>query len=260
MNKLLLTVSCLLFQLLSLHAQDTTVFKAGTHKYEEGELKYRVLYPKGYQKSRQLPLLIFLHGAGERGGDNKKQLTHGSKLFVDNREKYPAIVIFPQCPKDDYWANVEAERDTEGNRHFNFKTGKKPTLAMSGVISLVDSLLGLSIINPEQVYVGGLSMGGMGTFEIVSRMPKTFAAAFAICGGGNPKSAKKYARRVPFWIFHGAKDDVVPPGHSKEMAEAIKKYGGQAKLTIYPEANHNSWDSAFAEPQLLPWLFSNTKE
>lgn len=100
----------------------------------------------------------------------------------------------------------------------------------------------------------------MGTFELVSRMPKTFAAAAPICGGDNPKSAKKYAKKVPFWIFHGLKDDVVPPHFSQDMAKAIEAKGGKVKLTLYPNANHNSWDPAFAEPELLPWLFSKTKQ
>lgn len=105
----------------------------------------------------------------------------------------------------------------------------------------------------------GLSMGGMGTFEIISRKPDMFAAAVPICGGARPETAKNFASKVNLWVFHGAKDDVVPPQKSEVMVEAIKKANGNVKFTLYPNANHNSWDSTFAEPELLKWLFSNTK-
>lgn len=244
-----------------LRAQSASEFQEKSHKYGSHELQYRVLYPENYDENQKYPLVLFLHGAGERGEDNKKQLVHGSKLFLnaENRQKFPAIVIFPQCPTEDYWANVNIVRDETGHREFNFIKGGKPTVAMQGVLSMVDSLSKVSTIDQDRMYVMGLSMGGMGTFELVSRRPKTFAAAAPICGGDNPKAAKKYAKRLPFWVFHGQKDDVVDPSHSKAMEEAIKKNGGDVKFTLYPNANHNSWDSAFAEPDLLPWLFSKTK-
>ena len=105
------------------------------------------------------------------------------------------------------------------------------------------------------VYAGGLSMGGMGTYELVRRTPRTFNAAFAICGGANPATAKKM-KHTRWWIFHGLKDDVVDPAFSRKMAEALTKKGASVRATWYPDANHNSWDSAFAEKELLPWLFS----
>ena len=103
-------------------------------------------------------------------------------------------------------------------------------------------------------------MGGMGTFELLRREPNTFAAAFPICGGGHPAIARKFARKVPLWVFHGEKDSVVPVEKSRIMAEAIEKAGGDVKLTIYPGVDHNSWVNAFDEPELLPWLFSHEKE
>ena len=114
-------------------------------------------------------------------------------------------------------------------------------------------------VDNSKIYVGGLSMGGMGTFEIISRQPNVFAAAFAICGGGNTENATKFATKVPMWIFHGAKDNVVKPQLSVQMVNAIINAGGTPNFTLYAEDNHNSWDSAFAEPKLLTWLFSNTK-
>jgi predicted peptidase len=102
-------------------------------------------------------------------------------------------------------------------------------------------------------------MGAMGIFELLYRRPETFAAAIAICGAGDPKSVSNYAKNVDLWVFHGAKDDVVVPEYSKEMVEALKNEKANVKFTLYPNANHNSWDSAFAEPELLTWLFSNSK-
>lgn len=262
MNK---RITVFLFMLLMagpLIAQDKSVFEKREHSFKQGKLLYRVLYPEDFDKTKKYPLVFFLHGAGERGTDNEKQLIHGSKLFLDteNRQSYPAIVVFPQCPPDDYWANVSREiNEATGKREFIFAKKGKPTQAMKGALSLIDSLVQRSYVDTKRVYISGLSMGGMGTFELVSRRPKTFAAAMPICGGDNPGSARVYAKRLPFWVFHGAKDNVVPSRFSEEMVKAIKEQGGSVKFSLYPRANHNSWDSAFAEPELLSWLFSQRK-
>jgi predicted peptidase len=202
-----------------------------------------------------------LHGAGERGNDNEVQLAYGSKLFLQDtvRDKYASFVVYPQCPKDSYWSNVKVETNAAGKMVFNFKEGGDPTQAMKTLMALIDQLLDKPYVDKHHVYVGGLSMGGMGTYELLRREPNIFAAAFAICGGDNTLNVKKYAKKVPLWIFHGAKDDVVPVDHSTVVVEAIKAAGGDPKFTIYPNDNHNSWDDAFAEPQLLPWLFEHSK-
>jgi predicted peptidase len=147
-----------------------------------------------------------------------------------------------------------------GKRQFHFQEGGEPTNAMSALVALVDQMLDKPYINKKQVYVGGLSMGGMGTFEILRRKPKVFAAAFSICGGDNTNNASIYAKKVPMWIFHGGKDNVVPVDHSDVMVAALKEAGAEPKYTIYPNDGHNSWDDAFAEPELIPWLFSHSKK
>tara|TARA_R110000796_G_scaffold37722_4_gene95212 strand:+ start:110073 stop:110861 length:789 start_codon:yes stop_codon:yes gene_type:complete len=221
-------------------------------------LKYRVLYPKDFSEDVQYPIVFFLHGAGERGNDNEKQLIHGSSLFSkeETLEAFPAIVIFPQCPTEDYWSNAKVNRKSNPIK-FRFRYGRKPTKALSLVIDLVNKMIQEPFVKKDQVYVMGLSMGGLGTYEILYRKPELFAAAIAICGGGKPKSAKKYAIKVPLWAFHGAKDNVVDPTLSLKMVAKLLKYGGQPQFTLYEDANHNSWDSAFAEPNLLKWLFLN---
>jgi predicted peptidase len=223
-------------------------------------LPYRILYPKNFDPKQKYPLVLVLHGAGERGTNNEAQLVYGAKRFLEEQEQFPAIVVFPQCPKDSYWANVNIVPNAEGKRTFNFQAGGEPTPAMAALMGLLKELRKSGNVDKDRIYLGGLSMGGMGTFELLWRQPRTFAAAFPICGGGSPEMARKYAKKVKsFWIFHGEEDAVVPVELSRIMAGAIENAGGQVKLTVYPGVNHNSWDNAFREPELLPWLFSQEK-
>jgi len=242
---------------LHLHAQDLSKFEKGSFIDGKDSLSYRILFPEHFDPKQKYPVLFFLHGRGESGSDNEKQLTHGAQLFLreDIRQKFPAIIIFPQCTEDSYWANVNIVPDSTGKRNFNFIKGGKPTKAMKALLGMIDNMLDKPYINHEKVYVAGLSMGGMGTYEVLRRKRKTFAAAFAICGGDNLANVNKY-KKVPIWIFQGGKDDVVNPVYSTDIANQLKVIGKEVRFTLYPDANHNSWDSAFAEADLLPWLFS----
>lgn len=241
-------------------AQHQNLYGKKNFIHQSDTLQYRILMPKDFDKSKQYPVVLFLHGAGERGNDNKAQLVHGSKLFVNpiHRGAFPAIVIFPQCPKNSYWANATVDRNSRPIK-LEFPLDIAPTKPLELVMKLMDDMVTKSYIDKTKIYVGGLSMGGMGTFEIVYRKPTFFAAAFSICGAGNPEATKLYAKTTPFWVFHGAKDDVVNPQLSVEMVDGILKNGGTPNFSLYANDNHNSWDTAFAEPQLLSWLFSNTK-
>lgn len=240
-------------------AQDLSLYQK--HRYISGSdtLPYRLLLPVNYDASKKYPLIFFLHGAGERGNDNEKQLIHGAKLFLneENRNKYPAIVVFPQCFEQSFWSNVNFKMEN-GKRVFEFKEEGEPTLAMKLAQDLLKKLMKQYPVQKNRVYVMGLSMGGMGTFEIVRRNPKTFAAAIPICGGGAPSTAP-VLKNVDWWVFHGAKDEVVPPFNSDIMVNALKSVKAKVNYTMYPEAGHNSWDPAFAEPGLLSWLFSQKK-
>lgn len=226
--------------------------------YTDGEtvMPYRILWPHNYDSTKQYPFILFLHGAGERGKDNERQLIHGGSLFLDEytRQQYPAIVAFPQCPTDSYWSNVDIT--TEGDtKVFNFKPDGEPTKAMALAMGLTKQLLESGSIKKDQVYVMGLSMGGMGTFEIVRRMPATFAAALPICGGADTSTARQM-RKTAWWVFHGAKDDVVPPHFSNDMVnEFYRVYGMEVRYTVYDESKHDSWNMVFKEPGLMDWIF-----
>ena len=253
-------ICCLSLVITSLQAQDKSLYKKEIFTVNNDTLPYRILLPQHYDASKKYPLILVLHGAGERGNDNESQLVHGSTLFLRDsiREKYPAIVVFPQCPASSFWSNVKFDQDASGKRGFNFQSKGAPTIAMDLAQQLLKKIIHDYPVNKKQIYVGGLSMGGMGTFEIVRRNPKLFAAAFPICGGAEPSTAGKL-KKVKWWVFHGAVDEVVPPEWSVKMVDALTAVNADVKFSLYPGVNHNSWDNAFAEPTFLSWLFSNSK-
>lgn len=262
MNRPTIIISTLLLiSAMSIKAQDFKKFDKGSFIEGKDSIYYRILFPQNFDATKKYPILFFLHGSGERGNDNQKQLTHGAKLFLKDevRKQFPAIIVFPQCAENSFWANVEFGTDPQGKRSFNFQKRGKPTKAMHALLGMIDNFLDKPFVDHKQVYIGGLSMGAMGTYELLRRKKKLFAAAFAICGGDNVANVQKY-KEVPLWIFHGEKDDVVPVVHSTIIADQLKVLGKVPKLTLYPNANHNSWDTAFADPKLLPWLFSNQNQ
>ncbi len=184
-------------------AQDTSLYERHLFIQENDTLPYRLLLPLDYNPKRKYPLMLFLHGAGERGNDNTAQLAHGGDFFLtDNfRSHYPAITVFPQCSRDSYWSNVDITTDSiTHKRTFTFKPGGEPTVAMMLLLAFVKDLQKKYKLSKNRLYVGGLSMGGMGTFEIVRRMPKKFAAAIAICGGADSSTAKQI-KNCAWWLL-----------------------------------------------------------
>lgn len=241
------------------YAQNLDAYKKEIFVKDNDSLPYRILLPKNFDSNKRYPLILFLHGSGERGSDNELQLTHGSDLFLKEqvRDTYEAIVVFPQCASNMSWTNVRFGRNGY-NEVFNFPSEISYNLHLNLVEGLIISLKETFKLDMNRLYVGGLSLGGMGTFELVHRNPNLFAAAFPICGGSNPLIAEEI-KNTSLWIFHGDADNVVPPELSTKMYQALKAVNADVKLTIYPGVGHDSWTNTFAEPDLLKWLFSKTK-
>jgi predicted peptidase len=257
--KLLLTSSFIFFIALGPKAQDLNLFEKQLYVDGTDTLPCRILTPANFQKGKKYPLLVFLHGAGERGSDNEKQLFWGASLFLDslNRAKYPAIIVMPQCPANSYWARVQ--RQVKDSLTFSVNSDTLPTPAMRMVLKFIDELANSGNVDKKRIYIGGLSMGGMGTFDALARRPDLFAAAFPICGAGDPKAVTRYRKKLPIWVFHGSEDMVVPVSNSRLMVGELQKEKAKVKYTEYPGVGHDSWRNAFLEPELLPFVFAQKK-
>ncbi len=199
---------------------------------------YLLFLPKDYgTDDRKWPVMLFLHGAGERGDDLKLVKLHGPPKLVESQPNFPFIVVSPQCPKDQWWPG-------DMQQHL--------------LAELLDQVLARFATDPQRVVVTGLSMGGFGSWTMAARYPNRFAAAVPICGGGDPDDAPQL-KTIPFWVFHGAKDFGVPLKLSEDMVAAVMKAGGQAKLTVYPEAGHDSWTETYNNPALYEWLLTQRR-
>lgn len=240
-------------------AQDISLYQKKEFISSEGDtLPYRILFPGDYNQEKRYPLILVLHGAGERGSDNEKQLTHGATLFLkeDVRKKFPAIVVFPQCAAGDYWSSVKIDR-AKTPLELDFDYSRPATGPLTLAMRLVEELIRTEGVDKRRVYITGLSMGGMGTFEAVHRHPDVFAAALPVCGGGDTIRYNKVG--LPFWVFHGDADAVVKVDYSRAMVKKLQELDVKVKYTEYPGVNHNSWDSAFAEPRYLKWMFAKRR-
>jgi predicted peptidase len=215
-------------------------------------LRYRLLKPDDYDPKESYPLVLFLHGAGERGDDNEKQLIHGVPQFVKRRKDYPCFLVAPQCPNNIRWVEVDWAADAH-------KQPAEMSEPMKLTFDLLAALPKEFAIDTKRIYVTGLSMGGYGTWDMIARRPELFAAAVIVCGGGDEATAGKIAK-LPQWIFHGAKDGAVKPSRSRNMVEALKKAGGNPKYTEYPEVGHDAWKPAYQDSELYKWLFAQKRE
>jgi len=235
---------------LTSHAQ-TNRFNYGKFSNGKGDtLQYRLLTPD-YDTLRSYPLVIFLHGSGERGTDNEAQLKWGVQNLATDQMMmaHPAFVLAPQCPPNKSWGN-SIRNKTANDLHLL----PEPTKPMELLIALIHQLIQENRIDTNRIYITGLSMGGFGTFDAIERYPHLFAAAVPVCGGGDIAKASTIAH-IPMWIFHGAEDAAVDPAYSISMAAALMKAGAHPGLTIYPETGHFSWLGAYSDPLMYEWLF-----
>ena len=218
-------------------------------------LLYRSLDPLNAKAGKKYPLVVFLHGAGERGTDNALQLVHGSGLFLNpsNRDHYPAYVIFPQCPPEGFWAYDPAVI-RGGFAGKALPVDAPLTEEIRAVRELIDYYLATGKVDPKRIYVMGLSMGGMATFDMVLRYPDLFAAAVPICGAVNPDRIVRKPK-TKFRIFHGDVDAAVPVEGSREAYRKLTSLGAKVYYVEYPGVNHGCWNNAFGEKDFLEWLF-----
>ena len=248
--KLLFLILCFVFNTQA-NAQ-TSLFSY--EKYVQGDtLKYRQLTPD-YNPTRKYPLVIFLHGSGERGNDNESQLKWGVKNFATDEmmKLHPAFVIAPQCPANKSWANTSSKNKS------SLSIAPTPSKQVELLLALIQDMIKKFPIDTNRIYITGLSMGGEGVFDIIERYPNLFAAAVPVCGGGDTSKVNSI-KHIPIWIFHGAEDVVVHPSLSFNMVDALTKAGAHPGYTQYPEVGHFSWIAAYSDPLMMEWLFRQHK-
>jgi predicted peptidase len=236
---------------LPVAAQQETGFLNRTVSIGGKSLRFQVYVPFDYTPTKQWPVILFLHGAGERGTDGLRQTQVGLGTAIrENARRFPAIVVLPQAPPDGIWAGSAAD----------------------GALAALEQSIAEFHGDRTRLYLTGISMGGYGAWTLALWHPTMFAAIVAVCGGLRPPSHFKQlgvplsdpdpyagvAQRLagtPAWLFHGAADSVVPVTESRRIHAAFEKAGSPIKYTEYPGVGHNSWDPAFSDPKLWEWLF-----
>ncbi len=217
-----------------------------------GKLPYRIYTPRPIEDETVYPLIVFMHGAGERGSDNTAQLKHGVGSIIRFIERFnqPAFVIAPQVADGHQWVDTPWSDDAH-------VLPKSPSASMSLLLGLIDSVNQTLPIDRRRIYITGISMGGFGTWDLLMRRPDEFAAAIPICGGGDETSAH-LIRDIPVWVFHGGDDQVVKTHRSRNMIEALEGVAGRPRYTEYPGVGHDSWTVTYDNPEVLHWLFEQT--
>jgi predicted peptidase len=238
---------------------DGDMFLSRTITIASTEYHYRVFVPKDWTKKKKWPVILFLHGAGERGDDNTAQTSVGiGPAILRQQDTFPFVVVLPQCPKNSWWTQPDMQ-----------------AMALKALEQTANEFR----CDSKRIFLTGLSMGGYGSWLIAANNPRKFAALAIICGGVIPPpgvnvpgpekigvaSDDPYGaivskiRHTPVWVFHGGADTVVPVSESRKMVDALRAQRGNVRYTEYDRVGHNSWDKAFAEPDLFPWLLSQHK-
>jgi len=205
-------------------------------------LRYLLFLPPGYgaERARRWPLILFLHGKGERGDDLELLKRHGLPRVLEQRPDLPCIVASPQCPANSDWSEL-----------------------MDGLCRLLDELTARYAVDPDRCYLTGLSMGGRAAWQLAATCPQRFAAVVPICGNVSrvPGLLERLCalRDTPVWVFHGARDPIVPLAESEQAVRALRACGGNVRLTVYPEGEHDAWTEAYASPDLYAWLLAQRR-
>ena len=210
-------------------------------------MPYRLFIPRDYDPRRSYPLVVYLHGSGGLGSDNLKQISsanaYGPRFFMSQavQSKHPALILAPQAPNGTAWSS----------------SGPGSTLSFPArlMVEIVQALQREYSIDASRLYITGQSLGGFGTWDIITRRPDLFAAAAPLCGGGRPDAAKAI-KHIPIWAFHGAADDNVPVERSREMVAALRNLGSTIRYNEYPGIGHPVWVRAYTNPALIEWMFA----
>ena len=202
------------------------------------QMEYLIFLPESYAQStnQKFPLILFLHGAGERGSNLDSVKRHGIPKIVETNPDFPFIAVSPQCPEDSWW-----------------------TSELHTINGLIEEVVEKYQVDTSRIYLTGLSMGGFGTWSLASMYPERFAAIAPVCGGGEVRQILRSLVEMPIWTFHGQKDDVIPFSRSEEIVTALKKHGSSIKFTIYPEAGHDSWTKTYDNPELYKWFLKHSR-
>lgn len=253
--------ACLMIMASAAAADDpsaTTPFEeAAVSVVEDGrpvEFRYRLLRPQRLDADRRYPVILFLHGAGERGLDNALQLTYLPRWLAEpeERARRPCFVVAPQCRPDHAWVAID------------WKTKQvpplppEPTADLAAAHAALEQVLAAEPVDPDRIYLTGLSMGGYGSWELAARHPDRFAAVLPVCGGGDPATAALLAP-LAIWSFHGTADPVVPLEISRRMVEAVEAAGGRPICSELPGVGHDAWTPAYRDQAVLDWLFAQRR-
>lgn len=201
------------------------------------ELDYLMYLPENYNEIKKWPLMLFLHGAGERGEDIEKVKRHGPPKLIEEGKDFPFIIISPQCPESSWWA---------------FET--------FNLNELLNDIKSKYSIDNASIYLTGLSMGGYGTWDMAIDFPDLFAALIPICGGVRNNKGLEKLTHIPVWVFHGEKDQTVLFKFSQDAVDKLTALGGNVKFTAYPEAEHDSWTETYENPEVYKWMLAQVKD
>jgi predicted peptidase len=219
--------------------------KQTEHQFEKRieknvSLEYLLYLPPNYNTEGMWPLVLFLHGMGQRGDDLNLIKKHGIPKIVEEQD-YPFVAVSPQCPSESRW-----------------------TMELDALHALIVDVVNSYAIDRSRIYLTGLSLGGYGAWHLAEAYPHLFAAIIPICGGTRPMigfpERIKVLKDTPIWVFHGAKDDVVPLKNSQDLVDVLTQHGGNVKFTIYPDAGHDSWTRTYENPDVFTWLMTQKRQ
>jgi len=243
----------LLFLFISNIVKGQEIFTKGIFVQNNDTLRYRLLYPLNYDTGSKYPVVVFLHGSGVRGSDNERQLTNVPGIFMNSafRLQYPCFLLVPQCAQNDAWVNFP-------KFPLSIKATDTPTVSSRLTLALIEKLARSAFVDKKRIYLTGYSMGGEGTFDLLTRKPGLFAAAIPVCSVSD--TAKAFLiKDIPIWVFHGSKDEVNNVQYARLMVDALKRVGSSVQYTEYPDDGHKIWSKVYEKSELFSWLFNQTR-